>query len=244
MPNEENAVPGAPEDVEAIREWIVVAFDELDDQGRQVGNAKFGVYAFFDYDGEPIYVGQTREGLRVRIRRHLTNQRTDAVAMNVLDPFEVLDIAMWPLWELEDPKMSAEERKEHLDNAEYSVFEQVLAQSSFGAVLNEKDMADGSPIDLPRPIRCRIVPDDIYPQRKHPDVRIARRASTIAALAKVISERNPSKGLRRTLLTQARRLERLAAQRYAEVAGPIPVETGEETGEEVELGPQENREND
>ena len=28
--------------------------------------------------------------LRVRIRRH-TNQRTDAVAMNVLDPFEVAE---------------------------------------------------------------------------------------------------------------------------------------------------------
>ena len=54
-----------------------------------VGNFKWGVYAFFDYDGEPIYVGQTNERLRTRIRRHLTNQRTDAVAMSVLDPFEV-----------------------------------------------------------------------------------------------------------------------------------------------------------
>ena len=56
-----------------------------------------GVYAFFDYDGEPIYVGQTNEMLRTRIRRHLTNQRTDDVAMSVLDPFEVLEIEVWPL---------------------------------------------------------------------------------------------------------------------------------------------------
>ena len=35
----------------------------------------------------------TTEQLRVRIRRHLTNQRIDAVAMNVLDPFEVADSA-------------------------------------------------------------------------------------------------------------------------------------------------------
>lgn len=52
-----------------------------------VGNYKYGVYAFFDYDGEPIYVGQTNERLRTRVRRHITNQRTDAVAMKVLDPF-------------------------------------------------------------------------------------------------------------------------------------------------------------
>ncbi|MFA7332800.1 MAG: hypothetical protein WC130_00725, partial [Kiritimatiellia bacterium] len=57
----------------------------------------------------------------------------------------------------------------------------------------------------------------IYRQRKHPDVRIARRATTIANLARVISERDVSDGLRRTLLTQARRLERLAAQRVQEL---------------------------
>ena len=38
---------------------------------QKLGNFRFGVYAFFDYDGEPIYVGQTNEQLRVRIRRHL-----------------------------------------------------------------------------------------------------------------------------------------------------------------------------
>ncbi len=31
-----------------------------------VGNYRWGVYAFFDYDGEPIYVGQTNERLRTR----------------------------------------------------------------------------------------------------------------------------------------------------------------------------------
>ena len=62
-----------------------------------IGNFRWGVYAFFDYDGEPIYVGQTNERVRTRIRRHLTNQRTDAVAMSVLDPFEVFEIEVWPL---------------------------------------------------------------------------------------------------------------------------------------------------
>ena len=68
-------------------------------------------------------------------------------------------------------------------------------------------------VKLPKCYRKRIIPDDIFPHRKHPDTRIARRASTIASLARVISERKVSKGLRQTLLTQARRLERLAAER-------------------------------
>jgi hypothetical protein len=63
----------------------------------KIGGFKWGVYIFYDYDGEPIYVGQTNERVSGRIRRHLTNQRTSAVAMNVLDPFEVCDIEVYPL---------------------------------------------------------------------------------------------------------------------------------------------------
>jgi hypothetical protein len=109
------------------------------------------------------------------------------------------------------------------------VFQRVLDESSFGAVLNEGDIAPTDLIDLPPSVRARIIPDGLYEQRKHPDVRIARRATTIAALARVISERKVSKGLRRTLMTQARRLERLATQRYNEIGGALPtVEPGEE----------------
>lgn len=65
-------------------------FDPIMGKAMKVGNFKWGVYAFFDYDGEPIYIGQTNEMLRTRIRRHLTDQRTDAVAMSVLDPFDTI----------------------------------------------------------------------------------------------------------------------------------------------------------
>lgn len=78
-------------------------------------------------------------------------------------------------------------------------------------------MVPQSEIKLPQSFKKRIIPDTIYTQRKHPDVRIARRATTIASLARVISERDVSAGLRRTLLTQARRLERLAGQRVQEL---------------------------
>ena len=218
---------GVPADVEAIRKAIAKALDETDEQGRKIGDSRFGVYAFFDYDGEPIYVGQTREKLRVRIRRHLTNHRTDAVAMNVLDPFEVADIEMWPLWEAEG--MSADAATRLLNGTEFTVFQTVLARSSFKAVLNEKDIVGTGAVALSASKRVRIIPPDLFDARKHPDVRIARRASTIASLAKVISERDVSPGLRRTLVTQARRLEHLARQRFDDFAGePIEVDHGQE----------------
>jgi hypothetical protein len=221
MPKKKNTpepseVFGLPEDVAAIRSEIRKFFAMKDEKGMRIGSYKHGIYAFYDYDGEPIYVGQTEEKLSGRVSRHLTNQRTDAVAMNVLDPFEVAYIEVWPLDECVK-SLSRKDKKLILDRAEYTVFQKVLRESVLGAVLNEKEMAPRSEIKLPPSHKQRIIPESIYHQRKHPDIRIARRATTIANLARVISERDVSSGLRRTLLTQARRLERLSAQRVHEL---------------------------
>jgi len=207
---------GLPEDVAEIRAEIRKFFAIKDSSGKRIGSYKHGVYAFYDYDSEPIYVGQTEEMLSGRVSRHLTNQRTDAVAMNVLDPFEVAYIEVWPLDDLVQG-LGKKEKKALLDRAEYTVFQKVLMESALGAVLNEKEMAPRSEIKLPVSHKRCIIPESIYRQRKHPDIRIARRATTIANLARVISERYVSRGLRLTLLTQARRLERLAAQRVQEL---------------------------
>lgn len=212
----EESVLGLPEDVAAIRAEIRKFFATMDSNQKRIGSYKHGAYVFYDYDCEPIYVGQTEEKLSSRISRHLTNQRTDAVAMNVLDPFEVAYIEIWPLDHMV-VGLSKDRKRRLLDRVEYTVFQKVLRESSLGAVLNEKEMTECEEIALPQSFRRRIIPDSIYRHRKHPDVRIARRANTIANLARVISERNVSKGLRRTLLTQARRLERLAHQRLQEI---------------------------
>jgi hypothetical protein len=212
----EQDIVGVPEDVAAIRSEIRSFFARKDSLGNRIGSYKHGVYAFYDYDSEPIYVGQTEEKISGRVSRHLTNQRTDAVAMNVLDPFEVAWIEVWPL-DLLVGGLSKSDKKLFLDRAEYTVFQKVLRESVLGAVLNEKEMAPRDEIDLPVSHKGRIIPDSIYSQRKHPDIRIARRATTIANLARVISERDVSSGLRRTLVTQAQRLERLAARRISEL---------------------------
>lgn len=229
MPKPVRQPPGVPHDVAAIRLQLRAFLDTLTPNREKIGNAKYGVYAFYDYDGEPLYVGQTNERLRSRIGRHLTNQRTDAVAMNVLDPFEVAEIEVWPLWELQQRSSADTDAKRQLAAAEYSVFQAVLRGSSFGTVLNEKDIPPVDEVPLPQSYRGRIVPEDLYELRQHPDVRIARRATTIAALARVISERDASKGLRRTLVTQAHRLHALSLRRYNEVQDRVDtVKPGEE----------------
>lgn len=187
---------------------------------KKVGDYRWGVYAFFDYDGEPIYVGQTYEQLRTRIRRHLTNQRTDAVAMSVLDPFEVYEIEVWPLPQFEETASKDKTAREHLNALERTITDQAVSASQFKAILNEKD-APATLLDVepPRSHRGRIVSERVYSLRSHPDIRIARRALIISRLAQVISERRVQSGLRRVLLTQAKRLQWLSKRRYEGLAG-------------------------
>ncbi|SOD42778.1 GIY-YIG nuclease family protein [Nitrosovibrio sp. Nv4] len=198
----------------------------------KVGNFKWGVYAFFDYDGEPIYIGQTNEKLRTRIRRHLTNQRTDAVAMSVLDPFEVFEVEVWPLPQFQTTSGTDKEARAYLNALEELIYRQALKDSKFGAVLNEKDPpAPLIEVRAPPSLRQRIVSDDVYAIRSHPDFRIARRSLVIARLAQVISERKVQGGLRRVLLTQAKRVEWLAERRYLALGGPASVEREESDSE-------------
>ena len=228
-----------------ISEFIKTPYPDSVGSPQPVGSYIWGAYAFYDYDAEPLYVGQTKELLSGRVGRHLTNQRTDAVAMSVLDPFEVCEIEVWPLPQFdhidkEYRKIHKEEYKAalaHLNALEHHVFKTLKAQSKFKAVLNEKDPpAPKVKIAIPVGMRGRIVSDRVLEIRQHPDVRIARRALVVSRLAQVISERSVKFGLRRVLVAQAKRLEWLALRRFEALGGDSQVEVGPENEEEQSDG--------
>ena len=242
MPGNDQLKLGYTSEVRDLYQGVVRVLNTLCEDGRKVGDCRFGVYLFLDYDGEPIYVGQSAEKIRVRIRRHLTNQRTDAVAMKVLDPFEVDEIEMWPFWDFHDKYHAPgaakgdinKEAKIVLDRAEFTVYNQALIGSTFGVVLNEKPVVADQEIKLPKSVKRQILPDDVRTERNHPDVRIARRARTIAGLAAVISERQVERGIRHTFLAQAQRLESLASARLEALGGQPPTTTSSDTEAEEE----------
>jgi hypothetical protein len=164
------------------------------------------------------------------------------VAKFILDPFEVAYVSMWSLphiAEARNPgdsskKASPAEKRRMLNPYEYTVYRQLEAASKFGAVLNEGYIEPTDLVDLPEKVSGRIIPDELWEDRKHADVRIARRASTIARLSQMISEREVSSGMRRTLLLQAKRLEWLAEARIRELDIEEP-----EPGNEAEVSDEE-----
>jgi hypothetical protein len=230
-----------PLETEELRKGIRKFFRETfykDKAGtkRAVGGFKWGVYAFYDYDGEPIYVGQTKEKLSGRVSRHLTNQRTDAVAMSVLDPFEVAEIEVWPLPDFQEVGSKHPQYKAanaHLNALEHMIFTRLREKSRFKVILNEKDPPSPTvKIKEPRSFRDTILTDQIRELRGHPDIRLARRALTVSKLAQVISERElQGLGLRRVLLAQASRMRWLAEQRFVALGGEAGVEVGPEDEE-------------
>lgn len=225
-PDDTNFPPFETEDLRSnLTAFLAQGFeDPTSGTARMIGGFKWGVYAFFDYDGEPIYVGQTKEKVSTRIRRHLTNQRTDAVAMSVLDPFEVYEVEVWPLPEFQQTTAGSPEAKAHLDALEDLVYQEAIEGSTFKAVLNEKDPpAPTMKVSKPPSLRFCLVSDDVHRIRSHPDFRIARRALIISRLAQVISERKVQGGLRRVLLTQAKRLQWLAERRYVALGGAASI---------------------
>jgi hypothetical protein len=158
------------------------------------------------------------------------------VAMSVLDPFEVFEIQVWPLPQFQGvnpkDKLLGPSARTHLDALERSITAQAVANSQFKAILNEKDPPPGDlVVETPPSLRGRIVSERVQALRGHPDFRIARRALIISRLAQVISERQVKGGLRRVMLTQAKRLQWLAEQRYRATGGPasVPKEGEEET---------------
>ncbi|MFI7650513.1 GIY-YIG nuclease family protein [Micromonospora sp. NPDC049460] len=191
----------------------------------QVGNKKvssggYGVYAFYDFDGVAMYVGKTTEGVSTRIRRHLTNQRTDAVAMGVLDPLEVVEVEVWPLWPPDHQKDLA---REYVGTLEYAI-ERRLSDMLF----NEKRVPPVADVPvLPASVRFDVLSPQTRARLGHPDLRIARRAAVAAKLSSRISERSlPNVGLRLSLRRQLQRLTELADRRFEELGGLAAVPEG------------------
>lgn len=204
--------------VQEFRDLLSEALGSVEPQsGKKLGQC-IGVYAFYDFDGEPIYVGQTTEDFATRIGRHLRGQRSDTIAYRILDPFEVASMELFPVDYLREATVEA--RREHIDALEYSVYVRAIERSKYKAILNEKIPPVSPLVEVPASYKFELIPEAMWEERDHPDVRIARRAETLARVAAVAHERGEvSPGLRRVIVIQAVRLADLAAARLAFVEG-------------------------
>ena len=161
-----------------------------DENGRRWGDGRYGCYAFYDLDGEPLWLGSTAERLSNRVRRHLVGQRSDAVAQGVLDAGEVAEVELWPMWEQEgEPMRQARQAAEALEG---TLYPKLAARSRFGELLSLPPSAPDRPVEIPPSLRSSLLlPEEWQDLRQSPDVRIARMVRSIAKLADRIVDVGP-----------------------------------------------------
>lgn len=58
---------------------------------------RIGVYVLCDLDRVPIYVGQSKDGIRSRVARHLTSARSDIIANRQIDVWEIAWVLAYPV---------------------------------------------------------------------------------------------------------------------------------------------------
>ena len=144
----------------------------------------------------------------------------------------MFEIEVWPLPELQSTPGKDPEARLRLDALERLITQDAIDGSQFKAILNEKDPPPGPlVVEVPPSLRGRNVSERVHALRSHPGFRIARRSLIISRLAQVISERKVQGGLRRVLLTQAKRLQWLALRRFGGLGGAASVQV-EAAGEE------------
>lgn len=153
-----------------------------------------GVYALCDLDQVPLYVGQSKDGIRTRVRRHLTSARSDIIANRQLDVWEVAFVWAWPL-----------EHVDQISQTEATLFHEFDPASPLinGTVPPEP----ASKAKLPEKLVLQVLPDDEIERRRQPRYRFPRQAQQVGVLLDYILETYDKKHLRRSLRAHFARLE-------------------------------------
>lgn len=125
---------------------------------------EIGCYVLCDLDQVPIYVGQSVDGIRSRVNRHLTSARSDIIANRQIDVWEIAWVWAYPV----------------KDKTEISALEDMLFHQfhSKSALMNgkvpKKGTGRGKP---PEPFqRIQVMPDAEIAEKKDPALRLPRQA--------------------------------------------------------------------
>lgn len=129
---------------------------------------QIGVYILADLDNVPVYVGQSTDGIRQRVQRHLTSARSDVIANRQIDVWEVAFVWEYPV-----------DRKADMSALEAALFHKFdnISRLMNGAILDAPDVRRS----LPEPSNIvQVMPDDERLEKKDSEQRLPRQAKHYA----------------------------------------------------------------
>lgn len=126
--------------------------------------AAVGCYVLCDLDKVPIYVGQSVDGIRSRVNRHLTSARSDIIANRQVDVWEIAWVAAYPV-----------EKVEEIGPLEHALFEHHHSKS---ALMNGKvPKKPGANVNIPQPAQMiQVMATAEIEEKKDMALRLPRQA--------------------------------------------------------------------
>ncbi|MFK7834799.1 MAG: GIY-YIG nuclease family protein [Sulfitobacter sp.] len=156
---------------------------------------QIGVYALCDLDAQPIYVGQSVDGIRNRVRRHLTSARSDVIANRQIDVWEIAFVWAWPVAEVAD-----------VQPLEEAIFAHYDAQMS---LMNGKSLTAAAPVDpWPERQHVQVIEEADRQLRLDPAQRLPRQIQQYNLLVDYILTVKDATHLKRSLEAHFQRLVR------------------------------------
>jgi GIY-YIG catalytic domain len=121
-----------------------------------------GCYVLCDLDQVPIYVGQSRDGIRARVNRHLTSARSDIIANRQVDVWEIAWVWAFAVNALEE-----------IGPLEDALFHHFHSKSP---LMNGK-VPPPSNVLIPAATQIvQVMPDDEIADKRDPALRLPRQA--------------------------------------------------------------------
>jgi hypothetical protein len=129
-----------------------------------------GVYILADLDNVPLYVGQSKDGIRARVARHLTSARSDIIANRQIDVWEIAYVWAYPVAD-----------RAEINTLEASLFHHFDPSSQLvnGALPPRSELLE----KLPDPAQVvQVLSDEEIVERKQPEQRLPRQANHYAQI--------------------------------------------------------------
>lgn len=132
--------------------------------------SQIGVYVLCDLDNTPVYVGQSSDGIRQRVQRHLTSARSDVIANRQIDVWEIAFVWEYPV----------------MDKAEMNPLEAMLFHhfNPRSRLMNGTvPLQPVSVTRVPEPSKIvQVMSDDEIAEKKTVELRLPRQADHYAQI--------------------------------------------------------------
>lgn len=129
-----------------------------------------GCYVLTDLDNVPIYVGQSTDGIRSRVGRHLTSARSDIVANRQIDVWEIAYVWAYPVTD-----------KSKINQLEANLFYHFDNQSQL--MNGQTPRVSPTSSSIPDPSETiQVITNEDLNERLSPEARLPRQAQHYAQL--------------------------------------------------------------